>query len=158
MEGGGSSEAEERNSQSASFDLFDIAELARCCVGVRGTGVLPATEKLAQKLFAEAHTIEEYRASDWTAEEIERERSGELRTSMQLMQALNLRRNDAVQNLLGVSAEGLKTLFRQVRQALAVRGPRLVLLLEDITSWEGIDDSLIRTDENTSAHQSLMRI
>src|SRR3546814_16636147 len=62
---------------------------------------------------------------------------------MQLMQALNLRRNDAVQNLLGVSAEGLKTLFRQVRQALAVRGQRLVLLLEDITSWEGIDDSLI---------------
>src|SRR3546814_9683833 len=94
MEGGGSSEAEERNSQSASFDLFDIAELARCCVGVRGTGVLPATETLAQKLFAEAHTIEEYRASDWMAEEIERERSGELRTSMQLMQALNLRRKD----------------------------------------------------------------
>src|SRR3546814_12012366 len=62
---------------------------------------------------------------------------------MQLMQALNLRRNDAVQNLLGVSAEGLKTLFRQVRQALAVRRQRLVLLLEDITSWEGIDDSLI---------------
>src|SRR3546814_2961249 len=28
MEGGGSSEAEERNSQSASFDLFDIADLA----------------------------------------------------------------------------------------------------------------------------------
>src|SRR3546814_9529228 len=42
-----------------------------------------------------------------------------------------------------LSAEGLKTLFRQVRQALAVRGQRLVLLLEDITSWEGIDDSLI---------------
>src|SRR3546814_7804599 len=62
---------------------------------------------------------------------------------MQLMQARNLRRNDAFQNLLGVSAEGLKTLFRQVRQALAVRGQRLVLLLEDITSWEGIDDSLI---------------
>src|SRR3546814_12156148 len=59
------------------------------------------------------------------------------------MQALNLRRNDAVQNLLGVSAEGLKTLFRQVRQALAVRGQRLVLLLEDIPSREGIDDSLI---------------
>src|SRR3546814_16844666 len=62
---------------------------------------------------------------------------------MQFMQALNLRRNAAVQNLLGVSAEVLKTLFRQVRQALAVRGQRLVLLLEDITSWEGIDDSLI---------------
>src|SRR3546814_5872735 len=62
---------------------------------------------------------------------------------MQLMQALNLRRNDAVQNLLVVSAEWLKTLFRQVRQALAVRGQLFVLLLEDITSWEGIDDSLI---------------
>src|SRR3546814_5966165 len=93
---------------------------------------------------------------------------------MQLMQALNLRRNDAVQNLLGVSAEGLKTLFRQVRQALAVRGQRLVLLLADITSWEGIDDSLIdvlvtnagtrddmcplRSEEHTSELPSLMRI
>src|SRR3546814_14601016 len=95
-------------------------------------------------LFPTRRSFElEYRAREWTEEEIERERSGELRTSMQLMQALNLRRNDAVQNLLGVSAEGLKTLFRQVRQALAVRGQRLVLLLEDITSWEGIDDSLI---------------
>src|SRR3546814_7810515 len=51
MEGGGSSEAEERNSQSASFDLFDIAELARRCVRVRGTGVLPATR-------SEEHTSE----------------------------------------------------------------------------------------------------
>src|SRR3546814_11830956 len=57
MEGGGSSEAEERNSQSASFDLFDIAVLAHCCVGHRGTGVLPSTEKLAQKLFIEANAI-----------------------------------------------------------------------------------------------------
>ena len=31
----------------------------------------------------------------------------------------------------------------QVREALADRGQRLVLLLEDITSWEGLDDSLI---------------
>ena len=45
--------------------------------------------------------------------------------------------------MLGVSAQGLKTLFRQVREALAERGQRLVLLLEDITSWEGLDDSLI---------------
>src|SRR3546814_7579574 len=103
MEGGGSSEAEERNSQSASFDLFDIADLAHCCVGIRGTGVLPSTEKLAQKLFTEAHTIEEYRASDWAADEIERERSGELRTSMQLMQALNLRRKDRKSTRLNYS-------------------------------------------------------
>ena len=135
--------AGERNSASASFDLFDIEELGRICVDVRGTGVLPATERLAARLFEEAVAIEEYRAAGWTAEELERDRRGELRTGIALLDALNRRRNDAVHNLLGVSAQGLKRLFREVRAALEQRGQRLVLLLEDITSWEGIDDSLI---------------
>lgn len=143
LEGGGSDLSEERNSESASFNLFDIEDLAKCCVGIRGTGVLPATERLALRLLKEADTIEAYRNNDWTADEVEREHRHQFRTSVQLMDALNRRRNDAIQNLLGVSAEGLKQLFRQIRRALAARGQRLVLLLEDITSWEGIDDSLI---------------
>src|SRR5262249_11186249 len=83
------------------------------------------------------------RREGWTAEEQEGQLKDRLRTSVQLMNALNRRRNDAIQNVLGVSAEGLKKLFRQIREALAPKGQRLVLLLEDITSWEGIDDSLI---------------
>lgn len=133
----------ERNSASASFDLFDIEELGRLCAGFRGTGVLPATERLAARLLEEAEVIEEHRAAGWTAEELERDRRADLRMSIALLDALNRRRNDAVYNLIGVSAEGLKRLFREVRAALEQRGQRLVLLLEDITSWEGIDDSLI---------------
>ncbi|POF32611.1 hypothetical protein [Roseibium marinum] len=143
MEGGGPGTSDERNSQSASFDLFDIEDLAACCACIRGSGVLPATEKLAHKLMNEARSVAEFRTEGWTAEEIEREHADQLPYSIPLMSALNRRRNDAVQNLLGVSAEGLKTLFRQVREELGKRGARLVLLLEDITSWEGIDDSLI---------------
>lgn len=143
MEGKGSGEDSERNSQSASFDAFDIEDLAKHCGGVFGSGVTGATERLARKLIDEAATVAELREAGWTAEEIAAEQSQQIPMTMKLVSALNRRRNDAVQNLLGVSAEGLKTLFRQIRIALAERGQRLVLLLEDITSWEGIDDSLI---------------
>ena len=143
MDGKGSSTDDKRNSETATFNLFDIEDLAYCCASLRGTGVRPAAEKLAIRLVEEAIVISEYRSKGWSAEEIEREGPQQLQRSTQLMKALNKRRNDAIQNVLGVSAEGLKSLFRQVRQELAARGQRLVLLLEDITSWEGIDDSLI---------------
>ncbi|OCJ08648.1 hypothetical protein A6U86_27425 [Rhizobium sp. AC27/96] len=143
MEGKGSGEDSERNSQSASFDAFDIEELAKHCGAVFNSGVMGQTERLARKLIDEAALIADLREAGWTADEIAAEQSLQIPTSMKLVGALNRRRNDAVQNLLGVSAEGLKKLFRQIRVALAERGQRLVLLLEDITSWEGIDDSLI---------------
>jgi hypothetical protein len=136
---------QERNSASASFDLFDIEDLANTCHGIYGSGVLPRTEMLAQRLIKEAQFIREYRQNGWSAEEIETapEAKAQVRVSIELAAALNRRRNDAIQNVLGVSAEGLKRLFRQVREELALRRQRLVLLLEDITSWEGLDDSLI---------------
>jgi hypothetical protein len=134
---------QQRNSASANFDLFDIEDLAASCGSVYNSGVLPQTERLANRLIHEATEIKAHRENGWTAAEIEREPPGSLKASVALMRALNLRRNDAIQNVLGVSAEGLKTLFRQVREALFAREQRLVLLLEDITSWEGVDDSLI---------------
>ncbi|WP_281978780.1 hypothetical protein [Pseudorhizobium flavum] len=143
MEGKGGDDGSERNSQSASFDAFDIEELAGHCGGVFNSGAFGVTERLARKLIDEAATIAELREAGWTADEIAADQSHRIPVTMKLVSALNRRRNDAVQNLLGVSAEGLKTLFRQIRVALAERGQRLVLLLEDITSWEGIDDSLI---------------
>jgi len=143
MEGKGDGEGAERNSQSASFNVFDIEELASHCGAVFNSGVKGPTERLARRLIEEARYIAELRESGWTADEIAAEQADKIPTTIKLVAALNRRRNDAVQNLLGVSAEGLKTLFRQIRVALAERGQRLVLLLEDITSWEGIDDSLI---------------
>lgn len=133
----------QRNSETADFNLFDIQDLARHIVTISGTGVPPATEELARRLIHEAHTIEEWRGQGWSAEEIAQQVPGKVTWSLEFLEILNRRRNDAIQNVLGVSAAGLKTLFRQVREALAKRNQRLVLLLEDITSWEGLDDSLI---------------
>jgi hypothetical protein len=132
----------ERNSETASFDLFDIESLAEALHAVAGTGIRVAAEKLAKRLIHEAETIREYRENGWTADEIQNSDAA-VPVSRLMADALNRRRNDAVQNLIGVSAEGLKKLFRQVRERLALQKKRLVLLLEDITSWEGIDDSLI---------------
>lgn len=133
----------ERNSATASFDLFDIQELADLCPPLRGQASIAHSQDLARRLERESDSIRAYRDQQWLADELADEHGDQFPTSIALINALNLRRNDAIQNVLGVSAQGLKTLFRQVREALADRGQRLVLLLEDITSWEGLDDSLI---------------
>lgn len=133
----------ERNSATASFDLYDIQELADLCPPLRGSASIAHSQELARRLEREAETIRAFREQDWLAHELAADHADKFPTSLNLVDALNRRRNDAIQNVLGVSAQGLKTLFRQVREALAERGQRLVLLLEDITSWEGLDDSLI---------------
>lgn len=144
LEGQGSGASGSRNSESASFNVSDMRELANCCADLRTSGLFPATLRLATKLRDEAQIIAAHQNAGWSTAEIERDLKDQLPVSLRLMAALNRRRNDAIQNLLGVSAEGLKTLFRQIRTELArTPGVRLVLLLEDITSWEGIDDSLI---------------
>ena len=132
-----------RNSATASFDLYDIQELAGLCAPLVGQASIGHAQGLARRLEREAAAIRAYREQEWLAHELAAEHPEHFETSLQLINALNRRRNEAIQNVLGVSAEGLKTLFRQVREALAEQGRRLVLLLEDITSWEGLDDSLI---------------
>jgi len=133
----------DRNSATASFDLFDVQELGDICPSLRGAASIAHSQELARRLEREADTIRAFRDQEWLADELADEHADQFPTSLSLVRALNLRRNDAIQNVLGVSAQGLKTLFRQVREALADRGQRLILLLEDITSWEGLDDSLI---------------
>lgn len=133
----------ERNSETASFNLLDIEDLALASGSVRLTGIHHRAQELSRRLQKEGETIRAYREQGWNPDEIAIEAKAHLTTSLELMRALNLRRNEAIRNVMGVSAEGLKTLFRNVREALAPRGQRLVLLLEDITSWEGLDDSLI---------------
>lgn len=131
-----------RDQQSASFNVFDVAELGDVAYKYMyqsNSGV----RKLVSVLATESDTINRLHEDKWLEHEIVSEKADEIPITLQLIQSLNRRRNDAIQNVLGVSAQGLKTLFRKVRQALAKRGMRLVLLLEDITSWEGLDDSLI---------------
>lgn len=131
-----------RNSATASFDVYDVQELAEI-VGRANPVVSGPARELVRRLEVEAAIIRGYRENEWLAAELAVEAVSEIRTTLAFVDALNKRRNDAIQNVLGVSAQGLKTLFRKVRQALQSRGQRLILLLEDITSWEGLDDSLI---------------
>lgn len=131
-----------RNSASASFDIFDVAELGQLTPSVRHTFGAAARD-LARRIESESDLITEYRAANWLADDLAAQRRSELPFTVALVDVLNRRRNDSIQNVLGVSAAGLKMLFRRIRQQLRITGHRLVLLLEDITSWEGLDDSLI---------------
>jgi hypothetical protein len=132
--------AGERNSESASFNLQDILDLSRLVANVHDN---LASERLARRLIKEAERITAARGEGKSWDDIKIQAEGGIQTSLSLIDALNARRNYAVQNVIGVSADGLKSLFEELRVALRRGGRRLVLLLEDITSWEGLDDSLI---------------
>src|SRR3546814_5022615 len=74
---------------------------------------------------------------------MERDETIEITQWRQLLNALNARRNFAVQHILGISVDGLREMFTKLRKALLKEKRRLVLLLEDVTSWEGIDGQLM---------------
>jgi hypothetical protein len=133
----------ERNSETAAFNLFDIENLGEACRYLKPSAVDPRAAELARRLQREAESIARYREQDWLADELAAEQSDQFPTSVMLMNALNTRKNEAIRTVIGVSAERLKSLFRELREMLAPRGQRLVLLLEDITSWEGLDDTLM---------------
>ncbi|MEG8049005.1 hypothetical protein QP178_03555 [Sphingomonas aurantiaca] len=131
----------ERNSESARFNVFDIYDLIELVE--RNDLKSSKTQNLRAALIGESVDIEEARKAGWDADRVVRELGPKIPQHMAFAKALNLRKNDAIQHVVGVTSDSLKKLFREVRRALRARGERLVLLLEDITSWEGLDDSLI---------------
>jgi hypothetical protein len=141
IEGGGESG---RNSESATFNLLDIRDLLTAGAGsVRGSGVGGGTEKLWEKLRQESDLLGTYLDAGWLVADIEVDQKERFPYAMKLLAAINRRRNEAVQGVMGITPAGLKKLFQSVRQKLDQSGQRLVLLLEDITSFQGVDDSLI---------------
>jgi hypothetical protein len=131
----------ERNSESARFNIFDIYELQELVN--RSDLKSPKSLSLHANLVGESVEIEEARSAGLEADQIVREFGAKIPNHVAFAGALNGRRNDAIQHVIGVSSDSLKKLFREIRRALRTKGIRLVLLLEDITSWEGLDDSLI---------------
>src|SRR3989344_9180238 len=131
----------QRNSASASFDLYDIADLAK----VQGAvdGLPPKALMLLRTLKKECDRIAPARATGVPASDLELDETLEIPQSRQLLNALNARRNFAVQHILGISVDGLREMFTKLRKALLKEKRRLVLLLEDVTSWEGIDGQLM---------------
>ncbi|UUL82538.1 hypothetical protein [Sphingomonas qomolangmaensis] len=131
----------ERNSESARFNVFDVYDLIELVD--RNDLKSSKTQNLRSALIGESVDIEDAREAGWDADRVVRELGSKIPQHLAFAKALNLRKNDAIQHVVGVTSESLKKLFREVRRALRARGERLVLLLEDITSWEGLDDSLI---------------
>lgn len=131
----------ERNSESARFDIFDVCELQDI---VRRSDIRsPEGQSLYARLVGESTIVDEARTAGRTAEQVIRTEGAGVEHHVAFAAALNRRRNDAIQNVIGVTSDSLRKLFREVRTVLRSRSKRLVLLLEDITSWEGLDDSLI---------------
>ncbi|QYC11505.1 hypothetical protein [Brevundimonas nasdae] len=141
---------EDRNSASATFDIPDVLEIAEIW-HTHSAGDSEKAQRLGRKLSTESSHIEEARNAGRSFDEIRTECAEKIPNTLQMVQALNARRNQAVQDVLGVSADALKQLFMDLRLELARQDEakpleerrRLVLLLEDVTMWEGLDDSLI---------------
>ncbi|MGQ5702847.1 hypothetical protein ACUJ46_12435 [Sandaracinobacteroides sp. A072] len=131
----------QRNSASASFNLYDIADLAQLQLAVEG--LPPKALMLMRTLKKETDRIAPARAAEVAAAELELDETLEIPQARRLLKALNDRRNFAVQHILGITVDGLRDMFFKLRKELLKEKRRLVLLLEDVTSWEGIDGQLI---------------
>jgi len=130
---------EQRDQDLARFNLGDVPELEQILRPLKAPSFRAV--RFTRELQREVEGIRSLTDEDKTTPaQIEALRQ-RFPYSSGLVDALNLRRNSAVQNVLGISTEGLKEMFENLRRALAPR--RLVLLLEDITAWEGVDNQLI---------------
>lgn len=135
----------ERDSALAAFTMDDVRELA------------DFGPKLPKEAFQSVHTFiflkklrrefKGYNSGDDLPENVRK-----------LLEALNDRLRDAVRELLGFGSEGMQEIFRRLRERLGKQGKRLVLLLEDITSTQGVDDQLldaVTTKRTAAGNESL---
>ena len=130
----------QRNSASASFDLDDIMALSQ--VQLAAEGLPPRAMMLMRKLKKECDRIAPARV-ERSSHDLLIDEDLEIPEARRLLDALNHRRDFAVQPILGITVDGLRDMFLKLRKALLAEDRRLVLLLEDVTSWEGIDGQLI---------------
>ena len=139
---GADGEHSERDQESAKFFLKDIAELAHAAFAERALS--PAAGLFRTPLHRESQKLQPLLEAGRPDAEIRKTLGDDaIPNSLKLVEALNARRNDAVRDLLGLGRHALKDLFRKLRIELKARSKRLVLMLEDVTSFEGVDDQLI---------------
>jgi hypothetical protein len=131
----------QRNSASARFNLYDLVDLAQVQLAVEG--LPPKALMLLRTLKKECDRIGPARSANLPAADLELDETLEIPQARKLLKALNDRRNFAVQHILGITVDGLRDMFFKLRKELLKERRRLVLLLEDVTSWEGIDGQLI---------------
>lgn len=132
----------ERNSRTAEFTLEDVLEFTALLRKVQEFGI--KATRFKRRLTQEADELRNRLEQGAREEDLLREldENSELK---RLVEALNARLNHAVQDLLGISSQALKNAFMKLREELArpERNKRLVLLFEDITSMQGVQDQLM---------------
>lgn len=124
----------ERNSELAQFVVEDVRELLR--LGQSIEKPKRAHIRFLMKLSKEMDALADPNNASKPFIDVAPE-------TFRFLRALNERLNPAIQRFLGISPHGLKELFRRLRRKLREENRRLVLLLEDITSFQGVDNLLI---------------
>ncbi|MGE0490473.1 MAG: hypothetical protein AB7S38_14800 [Vulcanimicrobiota bacterium] len=131
------------NSELGFFTLKDIAELADLESRIQNEKPPPKAFRFIRTLAKEGRELRNFLEADYTESEIKAAAGDKLVNTFTLVDALNVRLNHAIQNLIGISSHGLRELFLRLRRELKKDNRRLVLLLEDITNFQGIDQQLI---------------
>jgi hypothetical protein len=124
----------ERNSELAQFQLQDARQLLQISQAIEHPK--RAHIRFLQKLGAEFQAIDDPANEERPLNEVAPQ-------TFQFLRALNERLNPAIQRFLGISPNGMRELFRRLRRKLREENRRLVLLLEDVTSFQGVDNLLI---------------
>jgi DNA-binding transcriptional ArsR family regulator len=146
----------ERNSQVAEFTVSDVLELASLVRPIKGLS--PTAVRAKFQLLKEAEAIDRAQSDGRELELVVEELGAKAEHTSRLLAALRARMNHAVQDLLGVSGQALKKAFMRLREELALRGKRLVLMLEDITSMQGVEDQMMNVmiaSSETETNRSL---
>lgn len=143
---------EGRDSRVARFGARDVLELSSLSAGLRGKNVGPGAIMLAHELKREAGAVASAMEAAGPGAE-DPDLSKVAPNTTKLVQALNARLNLAVQQVVGISGAALKKMFHDLRRKLARERKRLVILLEDITSAQGVDQELLYALQEESTTQ-----
>jgi hypothetical protein len=142
----------DRNSKVARFTARDVLELRQPMAGLRGINVGPGAIRLAYLLRQEAQAIDSALASCPPGVD-DPDISVVAPNTSRFLTALNSRLSLAIQSAMGISGAALQKMFRDLRRALMKKGKRLVLLLEDLTGAQGIDQELFYVLQERSTTQ-----
>jgi hypothetical protein len=141
----------DRNSKVARFTARDVLELMQPLAGLRGRNVGPGAIRLAKLLRDEAPAIQS--ALEGSPGDDEPDIAAVAPNTTRLLAALNSRLNLAIQSAMGISGATLQKMFREFRSDLKKKGSRLVLLLEDLTGAQGLDQELLYVLQERSTTQ-----
>jgi hypothetical protein len=139
LSGKGSS-GDVRDQELARFTIKDVIQIGQLSRDIRGVPV--AALRWLRDLKKETDLLQGFPDTSADAELTAAGRE-QFPETIGLLAALDRRLNNAIQELLGSTARQLDELFKKLRRQLRAEGRRLVLLLEDVTNFQGVDEKLI---------------